>query len=95
MAAGRKTGGRQKGTPNKATAAVKDALTEAFGELGGVPSLVTWGRDQPGEFYKLWVKMLPQEIKADVAADVKATVRRIELVAVNPDGRDRTAQDPS
>lgn len=65
MALGEKTGGRQKGTPNKSTAAVKTALSEAFDMLGGVESLVEWGRDEPAEFYKLWVKMLPQEVKAE------------------------------
>ncbi|MCY1394487.1 hypothetical protein D3C76_497980 [compost metagenome] len=63
MATGRKTGGRLKGTPNKATKEVKEALTEAFDKLGGVAALVRWGKDEPGEFYKLWARMLPHEIK--------------------------------
>lgn len=89
MAAGRKTGGRQKGTPNKATAQVKEALNAAFDGIGGVPQLTTWAREQPTEFYKLWAKMLPQEIKADVEADVTARVSGIERRIVdpaNPDG---------
>lgn len=67
MASGRKTGGRLRGTPNKTTSEVKAALSEAFDDLGGVPSLVTWGRTQPTEFYKLWTKLLPTELKADVS----------------------------
>ena len=59
----KKTGGRQKGTPNKSTAAVKAALLKAFSKLGGVPALVAWGKDNRGEFYKLWAKLLPTEIK--------------------------------
>ena len=55
----KKTGGRQKGTPNKSTAAVKAALLKAFSKLGGVPALVAWGKDNRGEFYKLWAKLLP------------------------------------
>jgi hypothetical protein len=66
MAAGRKTGGRQKGVPNKSTSEVKAALTEAFDNLGGVQALVTWGTDNLTDFYKLWSKMLPTEVKADV-----------------------------
>ncbi|MCE9567666.1 MAG: hypothetical protein K8U57_37165 [Planctomycetes bacterium] len=62
MAKGAKTGGRTKGTPNKTTAAVKNALTEAFEKLGGVRSLAEWGQANPTEFYKLWVKLLPQEV---------------------------------
>lgn len=56
--------GRPKGTPNKTTAAVKEALTLAFKGLGGVPALVKWAKtaENRGEFYKLWAKMLPQEV---------------------------------
>lgn len=56
-------GGRKKGSVNKTTTAVKAALHEAFEQLGGVPKLVEWGKDNPGEFFKLWVKTLPTEIK--------------------------------
>lgn len=66
MALGKKTGGRQKGTPNKTTVAVKEALADAFDQLGGVSSLVEWGKGNPDEFYKLWVKMLPAEVKGNL-----------------------------
>ena len=56
-----KTGGRKKGTPNKLTKAVKDALGEAFDEMGGTASLVKWGKANPGEFYKLWGRLIPVE----------------------------------
>ncbi|HYF57163.1 MAG TPA: hypothetical protein VEA41_23135 [Salinarimonas sp.] len=77
MAAGRKTGGRQKGTPNKNTAAVKEALGAAFEGLGGVDRLTSWARDNETEFYKLWVKMLPQDVNASVDATVRTITRRI------------------
>lgn len=66
MAKGTKTGGRKKGTPNKATVAVKEALVSAFNDLGGVDALTRWGIDNQTEFYKLWSKILPQEIRSDV-----------------------------
>ncbi len=68
MANGRKTGGRKAGTPNKATVVVKAALNEAFERAGGVEALIEFAKASPGEFYKLWVRMLPTEIKAEVAA---------------------------
>lgn len=80
MAAGRKTGGRQKGTPNKTTMAVKEALSLAFEGLGGAEALTTWARTNETEFYKLWVKMLPQ----DVTANVQATIRAVERTIVRP-----------
>lgn len=60
-------GGSRKGKPNKTTASVKAALTAAFEELGGVDALVTWGRSKPGEFYGIWSKLIPAEVKAEVS----------------------------
>ena len=54
--------GRPKGVPNKSTIAVKQALIDAFDRIGGVAKLVEYGKAEPGEFYKLWVKVLPLEI---------------------------------
>lgn len=65
MAKGRKTGGRRPGSVNKTTASTKAALIEAFEKLGGVPSLVAWGKREPGEFYKLWSKLIPIDIATD------------------------------
>ncbi len=62
MANGRKTGGRKKGTPNKATASVKAAIMEAFDQRGGVPALLRWANKEPSEFYKLWGRLAPTEI---------------------------------
>lgn len=64
---GKKTGGRQKGTPNKATASVKAALEAAFDQLGGVDALVSWARNEQTEFYKLYSRLLPVQMKADVS----------------------------
>jgi hypothetical protein len=62
MAKGLKTGGRVTGTPSKQTATVRQALHNAFDELGGVAALVEWGRANPTEFYRIWSKMLPKEL---------------------------------
>jgi len=61
--------GRKKGTPNKTTIAVKDALQQAFDKLGGIKALVAFAEKEPAEFYRLWVKMLPRDIKADITTD--------------------------
>lgn len=54
--------GRKKGSVNKTTAAVKDALTKAFDGRGGVRALTAWADENPTEFYKLWAKLLPTEV---------------------------------
>jgi hypothetical protein len=65
--------GRQKGTPNKATASIKAAFVEAFDNLGGVKALVNWAKDNPTEFYRLASKLIPTEVHANVAVrDVRA-----------------------
>lgn len=62
---GQRRGGRKPGTPNKVTVSVKAALVEAFDQLGGVTSLVDWAKGNPTEFYKLWAKLAPTEIKVE------------------------------
>lgn len=58
--------GRVKGTPNKTTKAAKEGLELAFEGLGGVEALTTWAKENQTEFYKLWAKLLPVQVKADV-----------------------------
>jgi len=59
MAKGFKTGGRISGTPNKVSASARDALLEAFDQLGGIEALVAWARTDPAQLYRLWGKLLP------------------------------------
>ena len=61
-----KTGGRQKGTPNKATASVKEALQLAFEGIGGTAKLQEWAQENPTKFFEIWSKLLPQEVKAEL-----------------------------
>ena len=54
--------GRPKGSVNKTTASVKQALVEAFQNRGGVPALVRWANANETEFYKLWGRLVPHEV---------------------------------
>jgi hypothetical protein len=54
--------GRPRGTPNKLTASTRQALEDAFVQLGGVPALVEWGRENPSAFYALWGRLIPSEV---------------------------------
>lgn len=65
MARGYKTGGRTKGTPNKTTASVKEALEQCFEKLGGVDVLAKWAQENQTEFYKLWAKILPKDLQLE------------------------------
>jgi len=61
----KKTGGRQAGTPNKTTQNVKLVLDEAFERLGGVDFLSEWARENPGEFLKIWSKLIPRDLTVE------------------------------
>lgn len=69
--------GRPKGSPNKTTIAVKQALIEAFEKMGGVDRLAEFAEEEPGEFYKLWVKILPQEISGVDGGAVTVNIVRL------------------
>ena len=72
MAKGRKTGGRTAGTPNKTTASVKEALQAVYADRGGNRALLAWANDNPTEFYKLWGRMLPQEVSGPDGGAIQA-----------------------
>lgn len=71
--------GRKAGSPNKTTKAVKEALERAYEAIGDDDAFANWANDNQTEFYKLWAKMLPQEVNAKLAGAVKVN-GRVEFV---------------
>lgn len=68
MAAGRKTGGRQKGSPNKLTAQLKDMILQALDEShpdGGVGYLKQTAIEHPTAFLTLVGKVLPMQVTGE------------------------------
>ena len=65
-----KTGGRQKGTINKTSALLKDAVLEAADSAGGKEGLVGYlasqARGNPVAFMGLLGKLVPSPIAAEV-----------------------------
>ena len=86
----KKIGGRKKGTPNKRTTEVKAALQTAFEGIGGVKTLEGWANENKTEFYKLWGKMLPVEMKTPEGSALLLKV--IDLTG-EPDAGDKPATD--
>lgn len=72
MAAGKKTGGRVKGTPNKITAAAKDVISGAAQELGGQTRLVAWAKEDPANERVFWGSIYPKMLPLTVAGDKDA-----------------------
>lgn len=79
--------GRAKGVPNKSTKAVKEALQEAFDGLGGVPSLIEWAKSEPTEFYKLWTKLIPTEVKAELTMPQGYPVGKVQIEVIGADAK--------
>lgn len=72
-------GGRKKGTPNKQTAAVKDMVLTALGNVGGVKYLERQAHENPTAFMTLVGKVVPLQVAGDPENPIKSVVR-IELV---------------
>lgn len=93
MAVGRKTGGRQKGTPNKINATLREAILLAAHDAhpdGMVAYLTDQARNNATAFLTLLGKVLPTQIAGDPDNPVE-TVNRIIIEAATDDNSDDQA----
>ena len=84
MALGKKTGGRKKGTPNKVQRTVRESLVSVYERLGGDDAMLSWAAENPEEFYRHWIKMLPTEVKQDVTSS-DGTLQPVSIQVVGVD----------
>lgn len=79
MPKGVRIGGRQKGTPNKTTALLKDAILMAAEKAGGKGGLESYLQMQailnPGPFMALLGKVLPMQIAGDPNAPLQMIIK--------------------
>ncbi|MCH9027271.1 MAG: hypothetical protein IIA05_09170 [Proteobacteria bacterium] len=61
-----KTGGRVKGTPNKSTVKIKQAILNAFEEVDGEKYLVGVAKSDPRTFCTLLGKVMPAAMKHEI-----------------------------
>ncbi len=80
--------GRPKGVPNKATAAIKDMITQALEKAGGVEYLVRQAEENPGAFMTLVGKVLPLQVSGDPDNPLTVAVQRIERVVIGGNAQD-------
>lgn len=82
---GERRGGRQKGTPNKTTALLKDAILKAAEQAGGGEGLVGYLEQQaklnPGPFLSLLGKVLPMQV---TGPDGDAIKHKVQVEFVGP-----------
>jgi hypothetical protein len=86
-----KTGGRQKGTPNKRTALLKDAILEAAERAGGAGGIVGYltlqATENPGPFMTLLGKVLPTQVEGP-GPNGEHVVTRIVIEAASVNSED-------
>ena len=86
MAKGIKTGGRKKGTPNKTTALLRDAILKAVTDAGDgdlSAYLLQQANGNPTAFLALLGKVLPMQVGGDPDSPVEM-IHKIERVIVYP-----------
>jgi hypothetical protein len=74
MALGKKTGGREKGTPNKVTGELKDMILSALSNKGGVTYLEAQADLNPTAFMTLVGKILPLQVTGEDGKSIPVAV---------------------
>lgn len=80
MAHGIKTGGRKKGTPNKTTALLKDAILQAATEAGEgslVDYLTKQATENPAPFMSLLGKVLPMQVTGEDGGPLQVVFKTV------------------
>lgn len=62
----REGAGRKKGSQNRITSVIKEAVLDTFEKLGGVEHMTKWAEKNPTDFYRIAAKLIPQHLTADV-----------------------------
>lgn len=62
--------GRPKGSPNKITRTVKEAVEAAFSEVGAEQWLIEQAKTNPQAFMALISRLLPAEVRASVSGSL-------------------------
>lgn len=73
---GERRGGRQKGTPNRITASIREAITQAFDLAGGTEYLVRVAKENPAVFCTLIGKVIPAHVELTVNETLADRVKR-------------------
>lgn len=82
--------GRPKGSVNRTTAALKEALLEAFDRGGGVDWLLALMKDEPKTFASLLSRLIPTESKTEITTnELTDDERRARIAAILDAGRAR------
>lgn len=92
MAAGHKTGGREKGTPNKISTTVRENVVSVFDQIGGKEKMAAWAADNQTEFYRIYARLLPTEATLNVNRATVGELSDSELIAIAAGSGEGTAE---
>jgi hypothetical protein len=82
MAKGKKTGGRNPGSPNRITRDLREMIEGALSDLGGQDWLVQAANAKPAAFLALIGRLLPKDIVIDKRVRHVHELSRDELLAI-------------
>jgi hypothetical protein len=57
--------GRPPGTKNKLGVIAKENIIAVFDKIGGVDKMAKWAGDNLTEFYKIYARLVPQDLRVD------------------------------
>ena len=64
-------------SPDLKRSQVVNAFQDAFQLIGGTPRLAIWGHENPTEFYRLWSKLAPRQVEAEMKHEGGVVVKHI------------------
>lgn len=73
-----KTGGRKKGTKNKVTRNIKEALLQSFEHIGGFEYLATQAYENPTAYMSLLAKLLPTQLEGSAENPIRLNLSKID-----------------
>lgn len=85
----KKSGGRPPGAPNKVGSNVKEAVLQAFNNVGGIEWLEEMAKKEPKAFLQLLSKLIPNAVQ-QVDADGNSAPLEIKVSYVAPESKSTT-----
>lgn len=75
---------RPKGSKNKVNRSAREVVLLTFDRLGGTDWLYAFAKENPVEFVKLYGKLIPREVIADVRENLRYDVRQLIIDGDTP-----------
>jgi len=81
-------GGRKAGSKNKMSACARENVIAVFNRLGGTAYMAEWAEENPSEFFRIYARLVPQELKASIDPDANTVKVAISFVDPPKPNRD-------